>query len=66
MREMGMTEPFNANNPETGVVNAYQRIVAGDGEFSCATGYLFVSGFNRNQRVVTTVHGEICKPAQAQ
>ncbi len=60
MREFGLTEPFNASSPETGVVNAYQRIVAGTGEFEGATGYLFVSGFNRNQRVVTTVHGEIC------
>lgn len=61
MKEMGMTEPFNASNPQSGVVNAYQRIVAGTGEFEGATGYLFVSGFNRNQRVVTTLHGEICK-----
>src|SRR5262245_51197399 len=60
MREMGLTEPFNASNPESGVVNAFQRIVSGTGEFEGATGYLFVSGFNRNQRVVTTVHGEIC------
>ena len=61
MKEMGTTEPFNASNPQSGVVNAYQRIVEGTGEFEGATGYLFVSGFNRNQRVVTTLHGEICK-----
>jgi hypothetical protein len=60
MREMGMTEPPNASNPESGVVNAFQRIVSGTGEFAGATGYLFVSGFNRNQQVVTTVRGEIC------
>ena len=64
MKEMGTTEPFNASNPQSGVVNAYQRIVSGTGEFEGATGYLFVSGFNRNQRVVTTVHGEICKAAR--
>jgi hypothetical protein len=63
MREMGLTEPPNASNPESGVVNAFQRIVAGTGEFAGATGYLFVSGFNRNQRIVTTVRGEICMPA---
>lgn len=66
MREMGMTEPPNVNNPESGVVNAFQRIVAGTGEFAGATGYLFVSGFNRNQRIVTTVRGEICMPAPIQ
>ena len=66
MREMGLTEPPNASNPESGVVNAFQRIVSGTGEFAGATGYLFVSGFNRNQRVVTTVLGEICTPAAAQ
>ena len=64
MKEMGTTEPFNANNPESGVVNAYQRVVSGTDEFEGATGYLFVSGFNRNQRVVTTVHGVICKAAR--
>jgi hypothetical protein len=66
MREMGLTEPPDASNPESGVVNAFQRIVSGTGEFEGATGYLFVSGFNRNQRIVTTVHGEICVPKAAQ
>ena len=66
MREMGLTEPPNASNPESGVVNAFQRIVSGTGEFAGATGYLFVSGFNRNQRVVTTVRGEICTATAAQ
>jgi hypothetical protein len=66
MREMGLTEPFIATNPETGVVNAFQRVIAGTGEFEGATGYLFVSGFNRNQRVVTTFHGVICKARREQ
>lgn len=66
MREFGLSEPFTASNPESGVVNAFQKIVSGTGEFEGATGYLFVSGFNRNQQVVTTVHGEICKPTQGQ
>lgn len=65
MREMGMTDP-PTSNPESGVVNAYQRIAEGTGEFEGATGYLFVSGFNRNQRIVTTVRGEICRPAPVQ
>ena len=64
MKEMGTTEPFNASNPQSGVVNAYQRIVSGTEEFEGATGYLFVSGFNRNGQVVTTLHGEICKAAR--
>jgi hypothetical protein len=40
--------------------------VSGTGEFAGATGFFFVSGFNRDQRVVTTVHGTICTPAQGQ
>lgn len=66
MREMGLTEPFTTGNPESGVVTAYKKVVSGTGEFENATGYLFVSGFNRNQRIVTVVHGEICKPAPVQ
>jgi hypothetical protein len=66
MREMGMTEPPTISPDSSGVVNAYQQIVSGTGEFAGATGFLFVSGFNRNQRVVTTVHGTICTPAQEQ
>ena len=61
MKEMGTTEPFTASNPESGVVNAYQRVVSGTDDFEGATGYLFVSGFNRNQQVVTIVNGVICK-----
>jgi hypothetical protein len=66
IQEMGMTEPPAISPDSSGVVNAYQTIVAGTGEFAGATGYLFVSGFNRNQRIVTTVKGEICRPAQVQ
>lgn len=66
IREMGMTEPPAISPNSSGVVNAYQTIVAGTGEFAGATGYLFVSGFNRNQRIVTTVRGEICTPAPIQ
>jgi hypothetical protein len=62
MREMGFSEPSANSTPSGGVVNAFQRIVDGTGEFAGATGYLFVSGFNRSGHVVTTVHGTICTP----
>src|SRR5829696_6281262 len=45
MREMGMTDP-PTSNPESGAVTAYQKIVGATGDFTGATGYLFVSGFN--------------------
>jgi len=64
-REMGMTDP-PTTNPESGVVAAYQRIVGATGDFHGATGYFFVTGFNRNRRIVTTVTGEICMPAPVQ
>lgn len=61
MKEVGSNEP-SANNPAaSGMVNAFQRIVSGTGEFEGATGYLFVSGFNQSGHVVTTLHGVICK-----
>jgi hypothetical protein len=61
MKEVGSNEP-SANNPAaSGMVNAFQRIVSGTGDFEGATGYLFVSGFNNGGRVVTTLHGVICK-----
>jgi hypothetical protein len=62
MREMGMSEPSGNTTPQGGVVNAFQRIVAGTGEFAGATGYLFVGGFNRSGQIATTVQGEICWP----
>jgi hypothetical protein len=64
MKEMGMSEPPAISPDSSGVVNAFQTVVSGTGEFAGATGYLFVSGFNRDQRIVTIVKGEICKPAQ--
>lgn len=66
MREMGFSEPSANPTPDGGVVNAFQRIVSGTGEFAGATGYLFVSGFNRSGNIVTTVHGRICTPAPLQ
>ncbi|HET9233845.1 MAG TPA: hypothetical protein VFP10_06875 [Candidatus Eisenbacteria bacterium] len=61
MKEMGMVQPFTTTDPLSGLVNAYQRVVSGTDEFENATGYLFVAGSNRNGRVVTTLHGVICK-----
>jgi hypothetical protein len=63
MREMGLTDPPTAD-PESGAVTAYQKIVDASGDFEGATGYLFVSGFNRNQRIETIVTGEICMPGR--
>ena len=60
MREMGLSEPSLNPTPDGGVVNAFQRVVSGTGEFEGATGFLFVSGFNRSGHIVTTVHGTIC------
>ena len=66
MKEMGLTEP-PASQP--GQQRRRERVSSGrvgNGRFAGATGYLFVSGFNRNQTIVTTVKGEICKPAQVE
>lgn len=60
MREMGLSEPSAVSTPDGGPVNAYQRIVSGTGEFEGATGFLFVSGFNRSGHILTAVHGTIC------
>lgn len=62
MREMGFSEPSANSTPAGGVVSAFQRIVGGTGEFAGATGYLFVTGFNRSGHVVTAVRGTICTP----
>lgn len=61
MRETGLTNQ-STGLPESGAVTAYQRIVEGTGEFASASGYFFVSGFNRAGVVITKVTGEICTP----
>jgi hypothetical protein len=61
MRETGVVNQTQGN-PESGVVTAYQKIVDATGDFIGVTGYFFVSGFNRNQRITTQVTGEICYP----
>jgi hypothetical protein len=60
-RETGVSNP-TVGNPDSGAVTAFQRIVEATGEWAGATGYFFVSGFNRDGRVETTVSGEICFP----
>jgi hypothetical protein len=59
VRETGVVNQA-PNVPSSGAVTAHQQIVSGTDDFSGATGYLFVSGFNKNQHVVTKVTGEIC------
>ena len=61
MRETGVFDT-TTGRPSSGAVTAYQQIVSGTGEFTGATGFLFVSGFNRNLHVVTSLFGEICTP----
>lgn len=48
--------------PETGAITTFQKILAADGELTGATGYFFVSGFNRNGVITTIVNGEVCVP----
>lgn len=61
MRETGVFDP-TTGRPSSGAVTAYQQVISSTGEFSGVTGYLFVSGFNRNGHVVTRVMGELCYP----
>jgi hypothetical protein len=61
MRETGLTNQ-SQGTPESGAITAYQQIVSATGEYAGATGYFFVSGFNRDGRIVTRVTGEICTP----
>jgi hypothetical protein len=58
-RETGVFDT-TTGRPSSGAVTAYQQIVSGTGDFQGATGYFFVSGYNRNLHVVTKVTGEIC------
>jgi hypothetical protein len=61
MRATGVTQPF-PNLPDTGVVTEYQHVQSGTGEYAGVTGYLFVSGFNRDNHVETFVNGQLCWP----
>lgn len=61
MRETGISNT-SQGRLESGAVTAFQLIIDATGELAGATGYLFVSGFNRAGVVETTVSGEICMP----
>jgi hypothetical protein len=61
MRETGVVDP-TVGRPSSGAVTAYQEVVSSTGELSGVTGYMFVSGFNRNGHVVTRVMGRLCYP----
>jgi hypothetical protein len=62
LRETGVSNQTQGL-PESGAVTAFQLVVGGTGEWSGATGHLFVSGFNANRQVVTTtITGQLCLP----
>jgi hypothetical protein len=61
MRETGVSNTTQGN-PDSGAVTAFQKVTDATGEWAGATGYFFVSGFNRNGHVETSVTGEICIP----
>ncbi len=60
-RETGVFNP-TVGGPASGAVTAYQQILDATGDFTGVTGYFFVSGFSRNQHVVTRVSGQLCYP----
>jgi hypothetical protein len=61
MRETGLAHPANGSQDD-GVTAAFQRVVDATGEFTGATGYFFVTGFNIGGHVVTKVTGTLCVP----
>lgn len=61
MKEAGLSNT-SPDLPEKGAVTAFQKVVEATGDLAGSTGYFFVSGFNRDGRVVTRVFGEICTP----
>jgi hypothetical protein len=60
-RETGVTNTTQ-DNPESGAVTAFQKIIEATGELAGTTGHFFVSGFSRDGRVETSVTGELCVP----
>ena len=61
MRETGVVNQ-TTGNLQSGAITAMQVVVSGTGVYAGATGYLFVSGFNRGGHVETEVFGQICRP----
>lgn len=60
-RETGVSNTTQGN-PDSGAVTAFQKIIDATGDLSGTTGYFFVSGFNVNGHIETSVTGEICVP----
>ena len=60
-RETGVVNT-TVGGPASGAVTAFQLILDATGELEGVTGHFFVSGFSRNQRVVTRVTGQLCYP----
>ena len=61
MRSTGVTHVV-PNLPDSGAVTEYQHVQSGTGEYAGVTGYLFVSGFNRDNHLETFVNGQLCWP----
>ncbi|HLL21455.1 MAG TPA: hypothetical protein VK427_04960 [Kofleriaceae bacterium] len=59
-RETGVVHPV-PGHAESGAVTAHQQILSGTGAYANATGHFFVSGFNINGHVETTVIGRVCR-----
>jgi hypothetical protein len=60
-RETGVVNS-TVGGPASGAVTAFQLILDATGEFEGVRGHFFVSGFSRNQHVVTRVTGQLCYP----
>lgn len=60
-RETGVFDP-TLGRPSAGALTAYQEIVGATGDYVGASGYFFVSGFNRDNHIVTRVFGQVCLP----
>jgi hypothetical protein len=60
-RETGVSNTTQGN-PDSGAITAFQKITEATGNLAGTTGHFFVSGFNRDGRIETSVTGEICRP----
>lgn len=60
-RETGVFDR-TVNGASSGALTAYQHILSATGDWEGVTGHFFVSGFNRDNHIVTRVSGEVCLP----
>lgn len=60
-RETGVFD-VTTGRPSSGALTAYHQVIDATGEYAGASGYFFVSGFNRNNHVVTQIVGQLCLP----